>query len=161
LLEAIWPGEDPQRTIPRFWQSVTDARKALGDGWVRDDERYELDHTQVHIDLDQLDQLLTTSDPAEEQRALETAPALWHRQPLAGSDCPWADGNIHRLYATLLELLSRVGAIQLAAGDPRGAVQTRPPAQPQNQDDLPAATRAELMSNEARSRDGRAESRSG
>jgi DNA-binding SARP family transcriptional activator len=123
LLEAIWPGEDPQRTLPRFWQSVTDARKALGDGWVRDGERYELDHTHIHIDLDQLDQLLTTSDPAEEQQALEAALALWHGQPLAGSDYPWADGDIHRLHATLLELLGRVGAIRLAAGDPRGALQ--------------------------------------
>jgi DNA-binding SARP family transcriptional activator len=124
VLEAIWPGEDPQRTLPRFWQSVTDARKALGDGWIRDGERYELDHTHVHIDLDQLDQLLTTSDPTEEQQALEAALALWHGQPLAGSDYPWADGDIHRLHATLLELLGRVGALRLAAGDPRGALQT-------------------------------------
>jgi DNA-binding SARP family transcriptional activator len=123
LLEAIWPGEDPQRTLPRFWQSVTDARKALGHGWVRDGERYELDHTHVHIDLDQLDHLFTTSDPAEEQQALEAALALWHGQPLAGSDYPWAEGDIHRLHATLLELLGRVGAIRLAAGDPRGALQ--------------------------------------
>ena len=31
LLEAIWPAQDPKRTLPRFWQSVTDARKALGE----------------------------------------------------------------------------------------------------------------------------------
>lgn len=123
LLEAIWPGEDPQRTLPRFWQSVTDARKALGDGWVRHGERYQLDHTHVHIDLDQLDQLLTTCDPKEEQQALEAALALWHGQPLAGSDYPWAEGDIHRLHATLLELLGRVGQIRLAAGDARGALE--------------------------------------
>jgi DNA-binding SARP family transcriptional activator len=43
LVEAIWPAQDPERTRPRFWQSVTEARKALGDAWLHEGERYQLD----------------------------------------------------------------------------------------------------------------------
>lgn len=39
LIEALWPAQDPERTRPRFWQSVTDARRALADAWVHDGER--------------------------------------------------------------------------------------------------------------------------
>ena len=123
LIEAIWPEQDPKRTLPRFWQSVTDAHKALGDGWVRDGERYQLDRTHVHIDLDELEGLLATSDPDQEPQALQDALSLWRGAPLAGCDYLWADGHIHRLHATLLDILGRVGHTKLAAGDPQGALQ--------------------------------------
>lgn len=122
LLEALWPGEDPQRTLPRLYQSVSDARRTLGDAITR--ERYRLDRTTIHIDIDQLDQLLAaTGDAQHELQALETALSLWRGQPLAGADYPWAESITHQLHATLLDLLGRIGAARLQAGDPRGALQ--------------------------------------
>jgi DNA-binding SARP family transcriptional activator len=124
LLEALWPGEDPQRTLPRLYQSVSDARRALGDSVIRDRERYRLDRARIRIDLDELDRLLAiTGDPEREQQALETALSLWRGEPLAGCDYPWADGFIHQLHAALLDLLGHVGAARLERGDPRGALQ--------------------------------------
>jgi hypothetical protein len=38
---------DPARTRPRFYQSVSEACKALADAWVHDDERYHLDRAKV------------------------------------------------------------------------------------------------------------------
>jgi DNA-binding SARP family transcriptional activator len=124
LLEALWPGEDPRRTLPRLYQSVSDARRALGDALLRDRERYRLDRTRVRIDLDELDQLLaTTGDVEHERAALETALSLWRGEPLAGCDYPWAEGFVHQLHAALLDLLGRIGTARLQADDPRGALQ--------------------------------------
>ncbi len=41
LTEAIWPGQDPKRTRPRLWQSVSEAKRALGDAWLHHGERYQ------------------------------------------------------------------------------------------------------------------------
>jgi DNA-binding SARP family transcriptional activator len=124
LTEALWPGQDPQRTQPRLYQSVSDARRALGHALVREHERYRLDRAAVSIDLDQLHQLLaTTGDPELERHAQEEALSLWRGRPLAGSDYLWAEGFIHELHAALLDLLCRVGSGRLQAEDPRGALQ--------------------------------------
>jgi DNA-binding SARP family transcriptional activator len=127
LIEALWPAQDPERTRPRFWQSVTDARRALADAWVHEGERYRLDRAKVNIDLDQLEQLLDSTDPADPEhddpQALETAIGLWRGEPLEGTDYAWADGHIRRLRATLLELLERAGRSRLQSGDARGALE--------------------------------------
>ena len=124
LIEALWPAQDPERTRPRFWQSVTDARRALTDAWVHDGERYQLDRAKVNIDLDQLEQLLAATDPEhDDPQTLETAIALWRGEPLEGTDYAWADGHIRRLRATLLELLARAGRSRLQSGDARGALE--------------------------------------
>jgi two-component SAPR family response regulator len=123
LVEAMWPAQDPARTRPRFWQSVTEARKALGDAWVHEAERYELDRSNVRVDIDQLDTLLAASRGDGGSEALEGALALWRGEPLEGSDYLWADGEIRSLRATLLDLLERVGRLRLSRDDPRGALQ--------------------------------------
>lgn len=124
LIEALWPAQDPERTRPRFWQSVTDARRALADAWVHDGERYQLDRAKVNIDLDQLEQLLESTDPKhDDPGALETAIGLWRGEPLEGTDYAWADGHIRCLRATLLELLERAGRSRLQSGDARGALE--------------------------------------
>jgi DNA-binding SARP family transcriptional activator len=124
LIEAIWPAQDPKRTRPRFWQSVTEARKAMGDAWIHQGERYQLDRSKVRVDLDELDHLLTaSSNDAPDPATLERALALWRGEPLEGSDYLWADGEIRSLRATLLDLLERVGRVRLARGDARGALQ--------------------------------------
>jgi two-component SAPR family response regulator len=126
LVEAIWPAQDPERTRPRFWQSVTEARKAIGDAWLHEGERYQLDRSKVRVDLDELDQLLTivSDDAANHATTLERALALWRGEPLEGTDYLWAEGDMRSLSATLLDLLERVGRVRLARGDARGALQT-------------------------------------
>jgi len=124
LIEAIWPAQDPERTRPRFWQSVTEARKALGDAWVHHGERYELDRSKVRVDLDDLDRLLAASNGAtDDPTALESALALWRGEPLEGSDYLWAEGELRVLHATLVDLLERVGRSRLGRDDARGALQ--------------------------------------
>ncbi|MGA2164782.1 MAG: bacterial transcriptional activator domain-containing protein, partial [Solirubrobacteraceae bacterium] len=120
LTEAIWPGQDPKRTRPRLWQSVSEAKRALGEAWLHHGERYQLDRAQVHVDLDELDRLLTT---ANEPAALEKALVLWRGEPLEGSDYLWAEGERRNLHATLVDLLERVGRARLDHGDARAALQ--------------------------------------
>ncbi len=125
LVEAIWPAQDPERTRPRFWQSVTEARKALDDAWLHEGERYQLDRSKVRVDLDELDQLLTVAsdNTTSDATTLERALALWRGEPLEGTDYLWAEGEMRSLSATLLDLLERVGRVRLAHGDARGALQ--------------------------------------
>jgi DNA-binding SARP family transcriptional activator len=124
LVEAIWPAQDPARTRPRFWQSVTEARKALGEAWIHNGDRYELDRSKLRVDVDELDCLLAASSGDSRHEGLEEALGLWRGEPLEGSDYLWADGEIRSLRATLLDLLERVGRLRLARGDARGALQT-------------------------------------
>lgn len=124
LTEAIWPEQDPARTRPRLWQSVTEAKRALDKAWIHHGERYQIDRAKVRVDLDDLDRLLTASgggmtDPA----ALESALALWRGEPLEGSDYLWSEGEIRNLHATLVDLLERVGRSRLGRDDARGALQ--------------------------------------
>jgi DNA-binding SARP family transcriptional activator len=119
LVEALWPAQDPDRTRPRFYQSVTEARKALGDAWIHHDERYRLDRTKVRIDLDDLSRLTQDAEPT----ALEQALALWRGEPLEGTDYLWADSHTRNLRATLLDLLERVGRNRFAHHDAKAALQ--------------------------------------
>jgi DNA-binding SARP family transcriptional activator len=124
LTEAIWPGQDPKRTRPRLWQSVSEAKRALGDAWLHHGERYQLDRAKVRVDLDELDRLLTNATNNDnDQAALETALALWRGEPLEGSDYLWAEGERRNLHATLVDLLERVGRARLTYGDARAALQ--------------------------------------
>jgi DNA-binding SARP family transcriptional activator len=124
LIEAIWPAQDPKRTRPRFWQSVTEARKALGEAWIHNGDRYMLDRSMVRVDLDELDRLLTTATGRDDEpTTLERALALWRGEPLDGADYLWADAEIRNLSATLVDLLDRVGRLRLANEDARGALQ--------------------------------------
>jgi two-component SAPR family response regulator len=122
LIEALWPAQDPTKTRRRFWDLATDARAALADALIHEGERYRLDRSKVRIDLDQLDQLLASTD-ADNAPDLEAALALWRGEPLEGADYTWADGHIHRLRATLLGLLERAGYARLERGDASGALQ--------------------------------------
>ena len=123
LTDALWPAQDPKKTRTRLWESASDARAALGDAWIVEGERYRLDRSKVRIDLDQLDQLLTSPEPDTEPQALEAALELWRGEPLQGSDYSWADGHIHRLRATLIGLLERAGNTRLEHGDASGALE--------------------------------------
>jgi DNA-binding SARP family transcriptional activator len=122
LIEALWPAQDPKKTRRRLWDLATDARATLGDALIHEGERYRLDRAKVQIDLDQLDQLLAGTD-ADTEPDLDAALALWRGEPLEGADYIWAEGDIHRLRATLLGLLERAGHARLERDDARGALQ--------------------------------------
>jgi two-component SAPR family response regulator len=126
LLEAFWPGADPRRTRPRLRQAVRDARRLLGTAIASDRDRYWLDQDAVDIDHDRLEDLLANARAAKDaelaQRLLEQALALFTDEPLAGSDYPWAEGELRRLRATEVELLEQVGRNLLERGEPRRAL---------------------------------------
>jgi DNA-binding SARP family transcriptional activator len=126
LLEAFWPGEDPRRTRPRFRQAVRDARRLLGDAIVGEDEQYRLDRTQVDVDLDELERLLTEARTAESGGAsalIEPALGLFRGEPLAGSDYAWSESELPRLRATFVGLLQEAGRRRLQAGEARAALE--------------------------------------
>jgi DNA-binding SARP family transcriptional activator len=124
LTEAIWPAQDPKLTRPRLWQSVSEAKRALGEAWIHHGERYQLDRSKVRVDLDDLDRLLTASgDTSDDPGDLESALALWRGEPLEGSDYLWAESETRNLNATLVDLLERAGRSRLGRGDARGALQ--------------------------------------
>jgi DNA-binding SARP family transcriptional activator len=127
LLEAFWPSADPRLTRPRLRQAVRDARRLLGSAIASERDRYWLDRDAVDIDLDQLERLLSQARGAKDdnvgRRFLEQALALFTDEPLAGSDYPWAEGELRRLRATQVELLEQVGRNRLAGGEPGRALE--------------------------------------
>jgi DNA-binding SARP family transcriptional activator len=124
LLEALWPGDDPRRTAARFYQAASEARKLLGDAFVRARDAYILDGEQLRIDLDELDRLREQAqgDEEREPELLEQALALFRGQPLADIDAIWASTEARRLTALRIDLLERTGRLRLQAADPVGAL---------------------------------------
>lgn len=126
LLEALWPGDDPRRSAARFYQAASEARKLLGDAFVRARDTYDLDREQLRIDLDELDRLREQAhggDEPYELALLERALALFRSEPLAGIDALWADSEQRRLTSLRLNVLERVGRLRLASGDAASALE--------------------------------------
>lgn len=125
LLEALWPGDDPRRSVARFYQAVSEARKLLGDAFQRERERYTLDHDRLRIDVDEFDRLRREAEgiAGDQQRALlEQALALFRGDPLAEIDALWAESEQRRLTAVRADLLGRAGRLRLECGDASGAL---------------------------------------
>jgi DNA-binding SARP family transcriptional activator len=125
LLEALWPGDDPRRIADRFYQAASEARKLLGDAFVRDRDTYTLDRQQLRIDLDELGRLRAEAEAAtgaHQKTLLEGAVSLFRGEPLAGIDTLWADAEARRLQALQSELLERVGRLNLEAAQPARAL---------------------------------------
>lgn len=126
LLEALWPDTDPRSSRPRLWQAITEARRTLADALVRDDDgRYSLDRSAARVDADELTRLLDraqTLDPRSAVVLLDRANELWRGAPLDGADYPWAESDMRRLRGAQVDLMQRVGAARLAAGDARAAL---------------------------------------
>lgn len=126
LLEALWPGEDPRRTRPRLWQSVSEAGRVLGDGFVRETDHYRLDREKVRVDLDEFERQLevadSAADPTAEYRALEAAHKLWRGAALSGTDYAWTEPDLRQLGATKISLLERIARARLDRHDAAGAL---------------------------------------
>ena len=126
LLEALWPGDDPRRSAARFYQAASEARKLLGDAFVRARDTYILDREQLHVDLDELDQLREQArgiDDGREPVLLERALALFRGEPLTGIEALWADSEQRRLTSLRLNFLERLGRLRLESGDAAGALE--------------------------------------
>jgi DNA-binding SARP family transcriptional activator len=125
ILEALWPGDDPDRSRHRLYQAVGDARRLLGNGLASERDRYWLDRTQIRVDVDELEKLLDEarrSDPHLRQELLGKALVLFRDDPLAGSDFAWSEGEVRRLRGTYVDLLEEIGRARLHAGDGGGAL---------------------------------------
>jgi DNA-binding SARP family transcriptional activator len=125
ILEALWPGEDPKRSRPRFYQALRDARRLLGDAMASERDRYWLDRSRVRVDVDEFERLLAGAEDEEagrRERFLAEALALVRDQPLAGLDYPWAGGEIPRLRALMTGLFERMGHLRLKEGEPAAAL---------------------------------------
>ncbi len=127
VLEALWPGEDPQRSRHRLYQAVRDARRLLGDGVASERDRYCLDRDRVRVDIDDLEELLERARQAGRDQGgrelLEEALKLFRAEPLAGSDYAWSESDVRSLRGTHAELLERVGRARLHRGDARDALE--------------------------------------
>ncbi len=125
LLEALWPGDDPRRSAARFYQAASEARKLLGDAFVRERDTYSLDRLHLEIDLDELDWLREHAHDTDEENPalLERALALFRAEPLAGIDSLWADSEQRRLTSLRLSLLERIGRLRLESGDAASALE--------------------------------------
>jgi DNA-binding SARP family transcriptional activator len=124
LVAALWPGIDDENARMRLWRSASEARGQLGEVISRIGERYQLDRQTVAVDLDRFETLVTAadSDTADRQALLEQALALVRGQPLAGSDYPWATGEVRRLRATIVDRLQELGYLRLDNSDSTGAL---------------------------------------
>jgi two-component SAPR family response regulator len=125
LAAAVFPdlAEEPGRR--RVWRSISDVRAELGDVFARSGDRYVLDRKVVAIDIDEFDILLAQAHnetDAVRERLLRQALALVRGDPLAGTDYPWAAGDVRHLRAKIVALLHELGELRLADGNATGAL---------------------------------------
>ena len=124
-IAALWPDVEDHKARKRLWDAVSDARAHLGECILRANERYLLDREAVAVDLDQFEELLARAHAgrgADREQLLERALALVRGQPLAGTDYVWAAGDMRRLHAAIVDLLSELGNLRLDNGNPTGAL---------------------------------------
>jgi DNA-binding SARP family transcriptional activator len=119
LLEALWPGQPAAR--PRLWKARFQAQALVGDALQRDRDLYRLVRDRLPVDSDEIERLLR-GPPALER--LEQALRLAGGEPLANVDYPWAETERRRLQALQIDVLIRVTAARLEAGDAHGALAT-------------------------------------
>jgi DNA-binding SARP family transcriptional activator len=126
LVEALYPGEDPQRATDRLFVVTPDARKVLGPAFDSSEGHYRLKHERLAIDLNQLDhlraRLSVTTNVEEKLSIVEQALALYRGAPLASIASVWAAGERHRLNAIWLDLLEQAGHLRLQTGRPEDAI---------------------------------------
>jgi DNA-binding SARP family transcriptional activator len=120
LCEALWPGEELDRTRQRLWKATRQARRLLGDVLIRERNSYWLDRDRLRLDGDDLDALRTRV--AWEPGDLEYAFELAADEAFADVEYAWVDSERRRLQAGQLELLERCARLRLDDGDGHGAL---------------------------------------
>lgn len=127
ITDALWPEQTPEQARNRLWRAAADARAQLGEASLRrDGEHYQLNRTEISVDVDLLEQALTELSRSEDENGqlplLEQALGLFTGEPLAGSDFPWAENDQRRLHAIRLDLAERTARALLARGDAADAL---------------------------------------
>lgn len=125
LVAVLWPDIDDDNARKRVWRAVSEARSQLGNVIVRAGEQYVLDRNAVAVDLDEFDTLLALAGArrdVDREQLLERALALVRGQPLAGTDYPWAAGDVRHLCAKVGDLLQELGNLCLDSDNPTGAL---------------------------------------
>jgi len=122
IIDALWPDQPPEQGRNRLWRAAADARNHLGETILtRERDHYQLDRSQISIDLDQLENLLSELSQSDETKnqlpRLKHALALFTGEPLAGSDLPWAENEQRHLHAIQLELFERTAQAHLASSN--------------------------------------------
>jgi DNA-binding SARP family transcriptional activator len=125
LADAVLPGLTPERARRRISRALSEARSELGDVIRRSGDAYVLDPTAVAIDIDEFDVLVAQAraerGPTRE-RLLARALPLVRGQPLAGTDYPWAAGDVRHLCAMVVDVLQELGELRLSDGNPAEAL---------------------------------------
>ena len=125
LAAAVWPDLDDDKTRTGVWRAISDTRSQLGDVFLHSGDQYELDRNALTIDIDEFNFLLAQASvdrDAARAQLLERALALVRGHPLAGTDYPWASGDLHHLRARIIDLLHQLGELKLTDGDTLGAL---------------------------------------
>jgi DNA-binding SARP family transcriptional activator len=125
LAAAVFPDLAEDSARRRVWRSISEVRAELGDVLARSGDRYLLDRKAVAIDIDEFDIVLAqanTETDAVRERLLKQALALVRGDPLAGTDYPWAAGDVRHLRAKVVALLHELGELRLADGNATGAL---------------------------------------
>jgi DNA-binding SARP family transcriptional activator len=149
LADALLPRLGAERARSRIWRALSEARSELGDLISRSGDHYLLDRAAVAIDIDEFESLVARANakPASERTLLlERALALLRGDPLAGTDYPWAAGDVHHLRARIVDVLHELGELRLAEGNAADALAAAERALEVDADDEPAqrlALRAE------------------
>lgn len=119
LLEAIWPGGDPRRTRQRLAQSVTEARKLLGEALRTEHSRYSLDHDFVMVDIDEV---AGPSDAGTPPPGRTDAGRIVRGVPLGDIDAVWADAHRTGLVTLAQDALASAAHADLARRSYRQAL---------------------------------------
>ena len=125
LADAVLPGLAPERARRRISRALSEARSELGDVIRRSGDAYVLDPAAVVIDIHEFDSLVAQAKAERgptRERLLERALPLVRGQPLAGTDYPWAAGDVRHISAKVVEVLHEVGELRLADGNPTEAL---------------------------------------
>lgn len=125
LADAVLPGLAPERARRRISRALSEARSELGDVIRRSGDAYVLDPTAVAIDIDEFDFLVAQAKAERgptRERLLERALLLVRGQPLAGTDYPWAAGDVRHLCAMVVDVLQELGELRLSDGNPAEAL---------------------------------------
>lgn len=127
IIDALWPEQTPEQARKHLWRAAGDARAQLGESsLLRDGEHYQLNRSEVSVDVDRLEHALTELARCEDDNGqlplLEQTLALFSDEPLTGSDFPWAESEQRRLHAIRLDLFERSGRALLAGDDAAGAL---------------------------------------
>ena len=107
LIDRVWAGEPPIRARESLQSYLTRLRRALPSAPItRTGAGYLISVDENMIDLHRFRALAASARESGEPAEFERALALWHGEPLAGIDVPWA----HSLRA---ELTLQRSAIEL------------------------------------------------